>query len=260
MPGWPQAPRYNASSLARALTILDLFEPATPALSATQIARRLRVRPGTLYPALSTLERFGYLERRPDKRFRLGLKLLERGHTILLNLDVYERAKPALRDLAQSLAVNAHLAVLHQGQVLYLGREEAAPSTVFPSIVGRLVPAHCSALGKVLLAHLDPGGRRELLAGRPLERRTPRTITNLKRLEAEFAGIAAKGYGVDDEELNEGVFCVAAPVRDHAGEVVAAISVSLLRARVKPGQVDKITQAVMRTATKISGAMGYRMH
>jgi len=260
MPGWPQAPRYNASSLARALTILDLFEPATPALSATQIARRLRVRPGTLYPALSTLERFGYLERRPDKRFRLGLKLLERGHTIPLNLNVYERAKPALRDLAQSLAVNAHLAVLHQGQVLYLGREEAAPSTVFPSIVGRLVPAHCSAPGKVLLAHLDPGERRDLLAGRPLERRTPRTITNLKRLEVEFAGIAVKGCGMDDEERNEGVFCVAAPMRDHADEVVAAISASLLKARVKPGQVDKIAQAVMRTATKISGAMGYRMH
>lgn len=83
MTDWPRTPRYNATSLARALTILDLFEPATPTLSATQIARRLRVRPGSLYPALSTLERFGYLARRPDKRFRLGLKLLERGHTIL---------------------------------------------------------------------------------------------------------------------------------------------------------------------------------
>jgi DNA-binding IclR family transcriptional regulator len=258
MPGWPQAPRYNASSLARALTILDLFEPATPALSATQIARRLRVRPGSLYPALSTLERFGYLERRPDKRFRLGLKLLERGHTILLNLDVYERAKPALRALAERLGVNAHLAVLHQGQVLYLGREEAAPSTVFPSIVGRLVPAHCSALGKVLLAYLDPAERRDILAGRQLERRTPKTITNLKRLEADLTWIVAKGYGVDDEELNEGVLCVAAPVRDHAGEVVAAISVSLLKARVKGGQSEKIAQAVMRAATAISGAMGYR--
>jgi DNA-binding IclR family transcriptional regulator len=76
MTDWPRTPRYNTTSLARALTILDLFEPATPTLSATQIARRLRARPGSLYPALGTLERFGYLERRPDKRFRLGLKLL----------------------------------------------------------------------------------------------------------------------------------------------------------------------------------------
>ena len=148
--------RYNATSLARALSILGLFEPSTPSLSATQIARSLRVRPGSLYPALSTLERFGYLERRPDKRFRLGLKLLERGHTILQSLDMYERAKPALLELARALSANAHLAVLHQGQVLYLGREEAAPSAVFPSIVGRLVPAHCTALGKVLLAHMTP--------------------------------------------------------------------------------------------------------
>ncbi len=83
MTDWPRSPPYDATPLARAPTILDLFEPATPTLSATQIARRLRARPGSLYPALGTLERFGHLERRPDKRFRLGLKLLERGHTIL---------------------------------------------------------------------------------------------------------------------------------------------------------------------------------
>lgn len=258
MPASPRSLRYHSTSLARALTILDLFEPGTPTLSATQIARSLRARPGSLYPALSTLERFGYLERRPDKRFRLGLKLLERGHTILLHLDLYERARPALRQLAQALSANAHLAVLHQGQVLYLGREEAAPSAVFPSIVGRLVPAHCTALGKVLLAHLPPGEHRRLPAGRPLERRTARTITSLRRLEVELAGVLARGYAVDNEELHEGVVCVAAPIRDHAGGVVAAISVSLLKARVTDARIEKIAQEVVRSAARISGAMGYR--
>jgi DNA-binding IclR family transcriptional regulator len=258
MPDRPRTSRYNSTSLARALTILDLFEPETPNLSATQIARSLRARPGSLYPALGTLERFGYLERRPDKRFRLGLKLLERGHTILLHLDVYERAKPALKELAQGLSANTHLAVLYHGQVLYLGREEAAPSAVFPSIVGRLVPAHCTALGKVLLAHLNLGERRHLLAGRPLERRTAGTITSLRRLEVELAGVLARGYAVDNEELHEGVMCVAAPVRDHAGKAVAAISVSLLKARVTTARLEKIAQEVVRTAAIISGAMGYR--
>ena len=165
MPGLPRTPRYNSTSLARALTILDLFEPSAATLSATQIARNLRVRPGSLYPALSTLERFGYLERRPDKRFRLGLKLLER--------------------------------------------------------------------------------------------RTPRTITSLRRLEAELAGVVKRGYAVDNEELNQGVVCVAGPVRDHAGEVVAAISLSLLKARVTDARLEKIAQEVIRTAAIISGAMGY---
>lgn len=258
MPGVPRSPRYNATSLARALTILDLFGPGIPTLTATQIAWSLHVRPGSLYPALSTLERFGYLERLPDKRFRLGLKLLERGHTILLHLDLYERARPALKELAQALAANAHLAVLYQGQVLYLGREEAAPSVVFPSIVGRLVPAYCTALGKVLLAHLPPGERRQFLAGQRLERRTPKTITSLRRLEVELTGVLARGYAVDNEELHEGVMCVAAPIRDHAGGVVAAISVSLLKARVTEGRLEKIAQEVVRSAATISGAMGYR--
>ena len=257
MTDWPRSPRYNATSLARALTILDLFEPATPTLSTTQIARRLRVRAGSLYPALSTLGRFGYLERRPDKRFRLGLKLLERGHMILQHLEVYERAKPALRALAQSLSANAHLAVLHQGQVLYLGREEASPSSVFPSIVGRLVPAHCTALGKVLLAHLNPSERRDLLAGQPLEKRTIKTITSLRRLEVELAGVVQRGYAVDHEELYEGLTCVAAPVRDHAGEVVAAISVSPLRSRMTAARIERVAHEVICTAKIISSQMGY---
>jgi DNA-binding IclR family transcriptional regulator len=258
MPGVPRTPRYTATSLARALTILDLFGPSSPSLTATQIARSLRVRPGSLYPALSTLERFGYLERRPDKRFRLGLKLLERGHMILQSLDLFERARPALRDLARALSANAHLAVLHQGQVLYLSREEAAPTAVFPSIVGRIVPAHCTALGKVLLAHMTPAERRQLLGVRPLERRTPRTITSRRRLEAELAAIVTRGFAVDNEELNTGVMCVAAPIRDYAGLVVAAISVSLLKARVTEARLEKIGHEVMRTAAIISGAMGYR--
>jgi len=258
MTDWPRTPRYNATSLARALTILDLFEPSTPTLSATQIARRLRVRPGSLYPALSTLERFGYLERRPDKRFRLGLKLLERGHTILQHLDVYERAKPALRALADSLSANAHLAVPHQGQVLYLCREEALPGLVFPSIVGRLVPAHCTALGKVLLAHLSPSERRDFLAGQPLEKRTSKTIVTLRRLEAELAKVVRRGYATDHEELYEGLTCVAAPVRDHAGEVVAAISVSLPRSRMTAARTDRVAQKVISTAKIISSGMGYR--
>jgi len=183
---------------------------------------------------------------------------LERGHTILLHLDLYERARPALKELAQVFSANAHLAVLYHGQVLYLGREEAAPSAVFPSIVGRLVPAYCTALGKVLLAHLDPGERRRLLAGGRLERQTTRTITSVRRLEVELAGVLARGYAVDSEELHEGVMCVGAPVRDHTGEVVAAISVSLLKARVTEARLEKIAQEVVRTGARISRAMGYQ--
>lgn len=258
MTDWPRSPRYHATSLARALTVLDLFEPSTPTLSATQIARRLRIRPGSLSAPLATLERFGYLERRPDKRFRLGLKLLERGHTVLQHLDVYEQAKPALRALANSLSANAHLAVPYRGQVLYLGREEAMLSSFFPSIVGRLVPAHCTALGKVLLASLSPGERRDFLAGQPLEKRTSKTIITPRRLEAELGKVARQGYAVDHEELYDGLTCVATPVRDHAGEVVAAISVSLPRSLMTAARTARVALRVIRTATLISKGMGYR--
>lgn len=257
MAGDSRATRYNATSLARALTILDVFGPRTAALGVSEIARSLGARAGSLYPALSTLERFGYLERDSEKRFRLGLKLLERGHALLANTGLPERAKPVLRDLARRLTVNAHLAVLHRGQVVYLDREEGSPNVVFPSVVGRLVPAHCTALGKVLLAHLEQDERRELLADHPLERRTRRTITSLRRLERDLADVRARGYAVDRQEFQEGVVCVAAPVRDHTGKVVAATSVSLLNVRAKAARMRKITREVVRTAALISQAIGY---
>lgn len=259
MPRDSRATRYNATSLARALTILDVFGPRMATLSVSEIARCLRVRAGSLYPALSTLERFGYLERDSDKRFRLGLKLLERGHTLLANTGLHERAKPGLRELARRLSVNVHLAVLHQGQVVYLDREEGSPNVVFPSVVGRLVPAHCTALGKALLAHLEPDERRELLAGKPLERRTKRTITSLPRLERELADVKARGYAVDNQEFQQGVVCVGAPVRDYTGKVIAATSVSLLNVRAKEARMQKIAREVVRAAALISQAMGYRL-
>ena len=120
------------------------------------------------------------------------------------------------------------------------------------------MPAHCTALGKVLLAHMTPAERRQLLAAHPLERRTPKTITSLRRLEVEVTAVMKRGYAVDNEELNTGVMCVAAPIRDHAGVVVAAISLSLLKARVTEARLEKIAQEVIRTAAIISGAMGYQ--
>ena len=244
-------------SLAKALGVLDLFNGEGRGLTLTEVARAMGTRPGSIYPIVHTLQRFGYLDRDPEtKRYRLGLKILAQAHHILASLDIRDQAKPVLRRLARELEANAHLAILYEDDVLYLDREEAAPSVVIPSAIGRRVPAHCTALGKVLLAH-DPEVTARVVARVPLPALTPRTLTDPEVIRWELDGVVARGYAVDWEEFHEGNVCVAAPVRNYRGRVVAAISVSLMKSRLTRDPLEPFTRAVVNGAQEISAAMGY---
>lgn len=249
--------RYLNTSLARALRVLDLFDSNRRELTLTELAQAMKTRPGSIYPILHTLQRFGYLVRDPDtKRYRLGLKLIAQANHLLSSLDVREQAKPVLRRLARELGANAHLAVLYENEVLYLDREEAAPSVVIPSVIGRRVPPHCTALGKVLLAH-SPEATERVLSGKKLPALTPRTITDPESLRRGLAQVRKEGYALDQEEFHEGNVCVAAPVRNYRGTVVAAISVSIAKSRLDHKPLDRFKVAVVEGAKEISQAMGY---
>lgn len=245
------------TSLAKALRVCELFDGERNELSLSEIARALGSRPGSIYPIVYTLAESGYLERDPDtKRFRLGLKFLALANHILSSLDVRDKAKPVLRKLARELQVNAHLAVLYEGEVLYLDREEAAPSVVIPSVIGRRVPAHCTALGKILLAY-HPGEADRLTRAGEFPKLTPRTISDPRALREELEKVRLQGYAVDDEEFHLGNFCVAAPVRNYRGTVVAAISISLAKSRLEEEPREKFVEAVLAGADGVSRAMGY---
>ncbi len=189
--------RYLNTSLAKALRVLDLFNGVEEGLSLSEISQRMNTRPGSIYPIVYTLHKFGFLERDSEtKKYRLGLRILTLANQILSSLDIREKAKPVLKRLARELEVNAHLAILYEGEVMYLDREEAAPSVVIPSVIGRRVPPHCTALGKVLLAH-NPEVLEELLAKGPLPALTPNTITNPELLRRELERVRQQGYATD---------------------------------------------------------------
>ncbi|MGQ9734975.1 MAG: IclR family transcriptional regulator, partial [Candidatus Bipolaricaulia bacterium] len=207
-------------------SILELFGPTVERLSATEIARRLGTVPGVIYPILYTLERYGYLERDGNKKYSLGLKFLERGNLILQQLDLRDKAKPYLKELANTYNVNAHLAVLYDWKVMYLHREEGYPSVIIKEVVGQRVPAYCTALGKVLLASLEERDLETYLAQEELKPLTPKTISDPLRLREELKRVREQGYAIDNEEFHEGNMCVAAPIRNHLRETLGAISVS----------------------------------
>ncbi len=249
--------RYQNSSLAKALCLLDLFDAEQEELSLTEMAEALDTRAGTIYPIVTTLHRYGYLQRDSHtKRYRLGLRLLAQAGRILASLDIREQAKPVLKKLARDLSANTHLGVLYDCEVLFLDREEATPGVVLSSPVGSRVPAHCTALGKVFLAHDGDAAARVCAAGE-LPAVTVYTITDPQELQNQLGEVRKRGYAVDMEEFHEGNVCVGAPIRNHEGLVGGGISISVGKARLERDPLSAFVDGVVEGAAEVSEAMGY---
>jgi len=252
------AERYINKSLEKALSVIELFDAKAEELSATEIARRLGTTPGVLYPTLYTLEKHSYLERDGNKKYSLGLKFLERGNLILHQLDLREKAKPYLRELADTYNVNAHLAVLYGWKVMYLHREEGYPSVIIKEVVGQRVPAYCTALGKVLLASLDEEELDDFLAEEELKQLTRSTITNPEILKEELRKVRDQGFAIDNEEFHEGNICIAAPIRDYQGKAIAAMSISISKGRFSDKHSgDLYIKEIKNAALNISRNLGF---
>ncbi len=250
-------PHQRNKSLDRGLTILELFDRETRDLNAKQIADRLDVSPTTVYPSLHTLTAHGYLQVDERKRYRLGLKLLERAGEVSSVLDVRAVARKGMEALSRNLRANTRLAVLHQNEVLYLERVEGGPDVTLGEVVGVSVPPHCTALGKVLLAFLPEVDRADVIGSLPLREITQNTVTSIDDLFKQLSAIRRSGYGVEIEEFHLGGACVAAPIRGSQGRVVAAISTSLFASRAQGAELETIAREVVGTAQRISTKLGY---
>lgn len=248
---------YRNKSLDRGLRILDLFNEATEQLTASKIAALLDTTPATLYPTLHTLVAHDYLTRDDQKRFRLGLKLLERSGQVLAQFDVRRIAQAHLRKLARSRQVTADLAILYGNDVLYLEREAGHPAAILSAVVGRRVPLHCTSLGKALLAFLSDAERNDLVHSLPLDSYTPNTITDPGQLIEELETTRQRGYALDIEEFHLGTACVGAPIRHHGGGIVAAISLMLTETNDIGTTHQEEALAVLETANAISRELGF---
>ncbi|MEW8958638.1 HTH-type transcriptional regulator XynR [Moorella humiferrea] len=246
-------------SVAKALTILDLLAAHQGDMSLGEIARALDLPKSTLHGLLATLRDFGYLEQSPfDGRYRLGVRLFEIGNIVANNWDVRKVAAPHIQKLVDELEETVHLVVLDKGEVLYIDKRESRQSLRIVSQVGMRLPAHCTGVGKVLLAYLHPSEVKRIIATKGLARYTRHTITDPRQLEAELAKIREMGYAVDNEEIMDSLRCVAAPIRNHNGKVCAAVSVSGPVARLEGEKFRLAVEQVVRTAAEISAGLGYR--
>lgn len=253
------APRYGIQALDRAVAILRAFDAPQPELTLREIAARSGLHKSTAFRILSTLERHGMIDQNPlSGEYRLGMELFALGQLAVARLDLLEIVRPFLVRLSERTKESAHLGTLRGGRVLYLDKVEGRHSLLMVSRVGDTAPAHCTSLGKAMLACLEDEEARRLLSGRAWTRPTPHTLRGLDALLADLAATRRRGYAVDDEELNVGVRCVGAALRDYTGGMVGAISVAAPSARLPAAGLSALGDLLRRTAAEISGLIGYR--
>ena len=265
-PAWSvpslREPRYS-QSLERGLAILGCFTPQRPVLGIADIADELGMSRSTTHRYVITLVALGYLEQGASRKYRLGLKVTDLGMSALNSTGLREHAHPYLEELRQRTSYTASLAVLEGTEILYVDRARSfrrGQNQVDLGIgLGSRLPAHCTAMGKLLLANLPEDEQSDLLATMKLTKPGPNTITSKKALRDELDQIHEENFAVDDQELAAELHSIAAPVRNDAREVVAAVSLEADISMITLAElVDALSPHLVSTADRISARLGYR--
>ena len=245
----------GVQSVRRALRMLDELALSGD-LGVTELASRLGVHKATASRLLATLADGGVVRRDPEtERYRLGYGLLHLAGSISSGLDLVREARPSLEQLAGATGEAVNLAVLDEDSVVHIDQIAGTSTVVSVSWIGRRLPLHCTANGKVLLAFLDEAERERLLKPQ-LEAHTPNTIIDLKRLRRELRSVVSRGWARATGELEEGLNAVAAPVRGADGRVVAAVSVSGPEFRMRPSHLNRMSRPTVKAAESISRRLG----
>ena len=254
-----KASPYRVQVLERSLGILELLCSEGPELSLIELSERLRLHKSTTHRLVGVLEQHRFVEKSSNNgKYRLGLKLFELGSKALAHLDWRERARRFLQRLAFETGETAHLCILDDGEVLYLEKVEAPRTVRVPSIVGRRYPAHCGAAGKTLLAFQPEEEIEELIKRRGLKAYTRNTLTTPAQLREGLRLVREQGYAIDNEEFEEGLECIGAPIRDYSGKVVAAISIAGPAFRITEDKLPVLARSVIEAAQELSDDLGYR--
>jgi DNA-binding IclR family transcriptional regulator len=245
--------------------VLELFSEARPWLRVGDVAGQLGVSDSTASRLLARLEARGYVERHPaNGLFALGPRILTMAGVALNHSDLRRAALEEMHRLVHSLGLGANLAMLREGGVFYLGNLDGRLAPRYYTLLGRRYPLHATALGKVLLAWREPGSLSDLLgAAGPegaLQRYTPATVGDVSRLLARLEVVRTRGYATEVEELAMGRACVAAPVRDRHGAVIAGLSVSgSVRIMNLPEREAELAAAAVDAAMRVSERLGFVM-
>jgi len=250
--------RSSVQSVVHALDIFDYLASSGGEAGVTELAQFLGIHKSTASRLLATLNERGYVSRSPQSgKYSLGMHLVELSRVKLDQIDLRQLARPYLENLVSATGETAHLAVLDHGKVVYIDKVDTPQTLGMRSRIGYRIAAHCTALGKALLAELPAAELDSVLDTDKMVRFTSNTITDPDTLKLHLASVRERGYAIDDEEHEDGIRCIAAAIKDHAGRVVAAISVSGPTFRITREKADAIGRLVGDAARRLSASSGY---
>jgi IclR family acetate operon transcriptional repressor len=252
------APDYSIAVLDRALDVIEALADATDSLplGVTEIARRVGTTKSAAFRILSNLERRGYVSKDAvTARYALGTRLAYLGERSLGALDLRASARPALEALHRRFGETVNLAVWEDDEVVYVDMIESGHGLRMAARIGSRDYLHSTALGKAILAFLPDGERDRLLRG-PLPARTARTMTDPDRLRIELGRVRERGVAEDRNENEVGARCLGAPIFDHRGLVIGAISVSAPESRLDDARAELVAAAVRFAAADVTRQIG----
>jgi DNA-binding IclR family transcriptional regulator len=246
-------------SLARGLTVIGMLADSDRPIGVTELAAELGIHKSAAFRLLNTLVNHGFAVQDPTtRRYEPGLRIVEISRAVLDRFELRAAAKPYLKQLQKLTGESAHLAVRQNSQAVYIDQEDSAATLSVNTEIGRTAPLYCTALGKALIAHLGPEELDDCLGDAPLKRYTPRTATTRQELDPHLTATRERGYALDDEEFSPGVRCLAVPVRDFRGKVVAAVGISGPSSRVTFERIADLSETVMDIARQISHQAGHK--
>ncbi|HEY3687905.1 MAG TPA: IclR family transcriptional regulator [Streptosporangiaceae bacterium] len=253
-----ERPRSRVQSVDRAALMLGaLAESDSSGLGLADLAAHLGVARSTVHAMLRTLEAHGLVAEVPGPRFVLGTGLIRLGDIASSQLPIADLARPVLSALAQATGLTTRLAIADDGFPVFVAKVDGPGAVRFTTPLGSRESPNTSAAGKIILADLTEARVRELVHEVGLPKRTQRTITTITRLLDELARVRAQGYAVDDEEDLEGVFCVAAGVRDRADRLVGAVSTTGIKSEQRARSAADLGAVVREHADRLAARLGH---
>lgn len=248
-------------SLQRGLAILEIVAKNGHGVTMAEVSREIGLHPSTTFHLLRTLATLGYLvQDGTTRQYHLGSKVFHLAASAWTEVQLVKVATPLLAEMARETGETSHLAVLERGEAIVINKIDGSSPVRLTERVGYPRPAHCTAIGKVLLAHLPEAELKVFLKATDLRPLTPKTITAASILEQELERVQKQEYAFDDEEFAQGIRCLAAPVRNFTGQVVAAIGVSGPVWRVSLDRVAELTEVVKTMGHRLSQHLGHADH
>lgn len=247
----------SAHVVDRVFSILEYLSLSPESKGPTEIASATGLHKSTVHRLLSSLCERGYAEKTPAGTYHIGVKLVEIASNHINNLELQTEARPLLNELHNELGLVVHLGILDHNEVVYVEKMDISRNLRLYTQIGMRVPAHCSSLGKCLLASLSGDDVDYLLHKTKLEQYTPNTITSISEFKAHLRQVRQQGWAMDNEEYITGNRCIASPVYDYRGEVIAAVSASGPASLLVDERIPKVVKKVRETSAEISRRLCY---